>query len=165
MEAAETRERLDDLAVAAIAAGMEGVEVSLPADRFITLNGLRFHYLDWDHPDARTILFLHGSRLTAHTFDLVCMSLRQQLHCISVVAAAAAACFAGCGSKRTANGAGSTTARDSLGDRQKMARPAPLTCVLPWAASPARPWFCAALAAICLRTRMPRPWSGFCRTA
>jgi pimeloyl-ACP methyl ester carboxylesterase len=45
---------------------------------------MRFHYLDWGNSAAPTILFLHGGALTAHTWDLVCLGLRDRFHCLAL---------------------------------------------------------------------------------
>ena len=57
---------------------------SAPMTGYITANGLRMHYLDWGHSDKPNLLFLHGASLTAHTWDLVCLSLRSDYHCIAL---------------------------------------------------------------------------------
>ncbi len=46
---------------------------------------MRLHYHDWGAPftNAPDILFLHGGGLTAHTWDLVCMQLRDQYRCLA----------------------------------------------------------------------------------
>jgi pimeloyl-ACP methyl ester carboxylesterase len=45
---------------------------------------MRFHYLDWGTTGRHQILFLHGGGLNAHTWDLVCLALRGQYHCIAL---------------------------------------------------------------------------------
>ncbi|MET0378867.1 MAG: hypothetical protein ABW049_07730, partial [Spongiibacteraceae bacterium] len=57
------------LAAAAAAAGIDA-PIVMPTDHFITLNGIRLHYLDWGNAGLPTLLFLHGGRLQAHTWDL-----------------------------------------------------------------------------------------------
>lgn len=42
-----------------------------PADRYLEVNGLRMHYLDWGNPHSETLLFLHGFMGHAHTWDNV----------------------------------------------------------------------------------------------
>lgn len=59
-------------------------ELVLPADVFVALRGLRFHYLDWGNHSRRPILFLHGGGLTAHTYDLICLALRRDYQCLSL---------------------------------------------------------------------------------
>lgn len=38
-------------------------------DRWITLNGLRFHFLDWGSPDAPLLVLLHGFTGHARSWD------------------------------------------------------------------------------------------------
>ena len=45
---------------------------------------LRFRYLDWGNEGLRPLLFLHGGALTAHTWDLCCLALRDEFHCIAL---------------------------------------------------------------------------------
>ncbi len=75
--------QLEWLQAVAEDAGLSGVRVSLPKDRFVNLGGLRFHYLDW-LGNGPPIVFLHGGALTAHTFDGVCLALRNRYHCLSM---------------------------------------------------------------------------------
>jgi len=52
----------------------------VPADGFMTVNGLRLHYLDWGNGGALAVVMLHGLRGYAHTWDPVaeplCRSFR-----------------------------------------------------------------------------------------
>jgi pimeloyl-ACP methyl ester carboxylesterase len=43
-----------------------------------------FHYLDWGNKQLSTIVFLHGGALNAHTWDLVCLALRDEYHCVAL---------------------------------------------------------------------------------
>lgn len=45
---------------------------------------MRLHYLDWGTAGRRPVVFLHGAALNAHTWDVVCLALRQQFHCYAV---------------------------------------------------------------------------------
>jgi pimeloyl-ACP methyl ester carboxylesterase len=45
---------------------------------------LRLHYLDWGKNGHEPLLFLHGGALTAHTWDLCCLALREEFHCLSL---------------------------------------------------------------------------------
>ena len=38
-------------------------------DKFITLNGLRFHYRDWENDGAPTLIILHGLGYNARAWD------------------------------------------------------------------------------------------------
>ena len=42
-----------------------------PQDRFVAVNGLRLHYLDWGSETKPPLILLHGIGRVAHTFDHV----------------------------------------------------------------------------------------------
>ncbi|HEY6971639.1 MAG TPA: alpha/beta hydrolase [Candidatus Angelobacter sp.] len=71
---------LEHLTLAAKISGIDA-EIVLPQSREIARPGMRLHYLDWGTAGRRPILFLHGAALNAHTWDVVCLSLRQHYHC------------------------------------------------------------------------------------
>ena len=74
------RKELEHLTLAAKISGIDA-EIVLPRSGEIARPGMRLHYLDWGTAGRRPILFLHGAALNAHTWDVVCLSLRQQYHC------------------------------------------------------------------------------------
>jgi len=49
-------------------------------DRFVSVNGLRLHYLEWGTASATPIVMLHGLRGSAHTWDLVAEPLSDRFH-------------------------------------------------------------------------------------
>lgn len=57
-----------------------GIEVR---DRFVTLNGLRFHYREWGAPNALPLLLVHGSSGFAQTWDAVAAHLADRWHIIA----------------------------------------------------------------------------------
>jgi pimeloyl-ACP methyl ester carboxylesterase len=71
---------------AATRIGLAPSSVALAEHKFVEHAGLRLSYLDWGRPTAAasTIVFLHGGRLTAHTWDLVCLALRDEYRCIAL---------------------------------------------------------------------------------
>ncbi len=77
-------EQLEHLKLAAQVAGLDVPEVVLPEDRDITVGKLRLHYLDWGNENRPPLVFLHGGALTAHTWDVVCLALREQYHCLAL---------------------------------------------------------------------------------
>jgi len=77
-------EQLEHLQMAVQVAGVEVSEIVLPEDRDIKVGALRLHYLDWGNPDRPPLVFLHGGALTAHTWDVVCLALRDQYHCLAL---------------------------------------------------------------------------------
>lgn len=79
--------RADSLAHLRLASELAGVRVDelvLPADEHVVVDGLRLHYLDWGRRGQPPLLFLHGGRLTAHTWDLVALALRPEFHCLAL---------------------------------------------------------------------------------
>jgi esterase len=81
-------EQLEHLRLAAQLSGLGHVEISLPEERDVALGGMRLHYLDWGTPGRPAVLppvlFLHGGGLTARTWDLVCLVLRDRFHCYAL---------------------------------------------------------------------------------
>jgi pimeloyl-ACP methyl ester carboxylesterase len=76
-------EELEHLALAATISGVKA-EIVLPARHEIAMARMRLHYLDWGTAGRRPIVFLHGAALNAHTWDVVCLILRQQHHCYAI---------------------------------------------------------------------------------
>ena len=68
---------------AAAAAGVQA-PIVLPEDRWAELNGLRFHYLDWGNAALPPVLLLHGGSLTAHTWDMAALLLRDRYHLVAL---------------------------------------------------------------------------------
>ena len=78
------KEYRDHLQSTSVRAGFNFGEVVLPDERHAIVDGLRFRYLDWGTEGKRPILFLHGGALTAHTWDLCCLALRDDFHCLAL---------------------------------------------------------------------------------
>ena len=74
----------DHLQSTSVRAGFNFDDVALPDERDVAVGGLRFRYLDWGKPGNRPILFLHGGALTAHTWDLCCLAMRDDFHCLAL---------------------------------------------------------------------------------
>lgn len=54
-----------------------------PEDRWVDLNGIRFHYLDWGNAHLPHLVLLHGGSLTAHTWDMAALLLRDRYHIVA----------------------------------------------------------------------------------
>lgn len=52
--------------------------------KFITVNGLQIHYLDWGNSGKQPLILLHGIARMAHAFDHVAPHLAQNHHVIAV---------------------------------------------------------------------------------
>jgi pimeloyl-ACP methyl ester carboxylesterase len=81
LSAEEYREHL---ATTAVRAGFSFDGVVLPESCEFHLGRMRFHYLDWGNKHRPTIVLLHGGALNAHTWDLCCLALRDEYHCVAL---------------------------------------------------------------------------------
>jgi pimeloyl-ACP methyl ester carboxylesterase len=75
-----------DVSLSALArrCGIDFVDATPPVRReCIARDGVRLSYLDWGGA-GDPIVFLHGGALTAHTWDLVCIGLRDAHRCIAL---------------------------------------------------------------------------------
>jgi len=59
-------------------------EIVLPNAHHVLAGDTRLHYLDWGGKSRRDVLFLHGGGLNAHTWDVVCLGLREEFRCIAL---------------------------------------------------------------------------------
>ena len=57
---------------------------AMVTDKFVTLNGLRIHYLDWGNAGAQAIIMVHGLRGFAHDWDGVSQELRDKYHVLAL---------------------------------------------------------------------------------
>lgn len=78
--------RVDYLAAIAAHAGLsvERDRIKPPRPRFVTLDGLRFSYLDWGDADATPLVLLHGGGQSAHTWDAFCLAMGERFRCIAL---------------------------------------------------------------------------------
>jgi len=53
-------------------------------DRYVTVNGLRIHYLDFGGDGKQPLIMLHGIGRVAHTFDHVARHFNQNYHVMAV---------------------------------------------------------------------------------
>ncbi len=74
----------DLMAAAARAAGLEPPAIVQPEDRDVELNGIHFHYLDWGNDHLPHVVLLHGGALTAHTWDMAALLLRDRYHLVAL---------------------------------------------------------------------------------
>src|ERR1700752_1924614 len=56
----------------------------MAVDRTTTLNGLRFHFLDWGMDGRAPLLLLHGGAQTAHSWDEVAPDLARDHHVLVI---------------------------------------------------------------------------------
>lgn len=74
----------DIMAAAAAAAGLEPPAIVAPTDHWVELNGINFHYLDWGNDHLPHVVLLHGGSLTAHTWDMAALLLRDSYHLVAL---------------------------------------------------------------------------------
>ena len=55
----------------------------LPSEHTAKINGIDFHYVDWGNDHLPHVVLLHGGALTAHTWDMACLLLRDSYHIIA----------------------------------------------------------------------------------
>ena len=67
---------------AARAMGVTFANENEPQDKFVTANGMRFHYLEWGNPANPPILLLHGFAQTCHSWDFVALGFSDDYHVI-----------------------------------------------------------------------------------
>lgn len=77
-------EYLEHLRDAAAIAKLDLPAFVVPDEHQVVLGRMRFRYLDWGTSGRKPLLFLHGGGLTAHTWDLVCLALRQDYRCLAL---------------------------------------------------------------------------------
>lgn len=53
-------------------------------DQFITVNGLRLHYLDWGNGSKPPFIMLHGISRVAHQFDHIAPHFRDSYHVMAI---------------------------------------------------------------------------------
>lgn len=58
--------------------------LTTPNDRFVSVNSLRVHYLDWGRVGAPPLVLLHRINGTAHSFDEIALMLSQEFHVMAI---------------------------------------------------------------------------------
>jgi esterase len=57
---------------------------SEPVDRFVTVNGLRIHYVDWGTAGRQPFIMLHGLDRVARTFDHLATHFNTRYHVLAI---------------------------------------------------------------------------------
>jgi len=58
------------------------MKTTTPQDKYLDLNGLRLHYLDWGNDGHQPMLLLHGFMAHAHVWDHFVLGFRSLFHLI-----------------------------------------------------------------------------------
>jgi pimeloyl-ACP methyl ester carboxylesterase len=64
--------------------GIEPANSEPPSEHWVKLNGINFHYLDWGNETKPHVVLLHGGSLTAHTWDMAALLLRDKYHLVAL---------------------------------------------------------------------------------
>lgn len=76
------------VAAAALVAGLPSLVVAqgapAPADRFVVVDGLRLHYLDWGNAAKPPLVLVHGIGRVAHTFDHIAPAFTSDYHVLAI---------------------------------------------------------------------------------
>ena len=78
-----TTKYLTEMKACAEAIGLGATEYVQPEDKRVKLKGIDFHYLDWGNSHLPPLVLLHGGALTAHTWDMAALLLRDKYHIIA----------------------------------------------------------------------------------
>lgn len=68
------------LLAAAAEQGLTFDDPAPPASRFVEVNGLKLHYLDWGIDGNPPMILIHGRAVTAHSWDFFSLAMRPQFH-------------------------------------------------------------------------------------
>ena len=68
---------------AARAMGIQFRNEVVPEDKFVTVGGMRLHYLDWGNEEKPKMLLLHGGAQTAHSWDFFALAMQDEYHVIA----------------------------------------------------------------------------------
>jgi esterase len=79
----DTAWEIEQLRAVTEIAGVKPSKVVMPEDHHTIVGAMRFHYLDWGG-NGHPILFLHGGGINAHTWDVVCLMLRERYRCVAL---------------------------------------------------------------------------------
>jgi pimeloyl-ACP methyl ester carboxylesterase len=74
---------LDHLRAVVQRSGLEIERLVTPDMHFQAVDGLHLRVLDWGVAGRPPVVFIHGGGLTAHTWDVVCLALRERYHCVA----------------------------------------------------------------------------------
>ncbi len=73
-----------EMAACADAIGLHPPAIIQPTEGWVELNGLPFHYLDWGNAHLPPVVLLHGGGLTAHTWDMAALLLRDRYRLLAL---------------------------------------------------------------------------------
>lgn len=80
----QTHDYTAEMRACAEAINLGAPAIVQPEDHWVDLNGITFHYLDWGNPGLPHLVLLHGGSLTAHTWDMAALLLRDRYHIVAL---------------------------------------------------------------------------------
>ena len=75
---------LASMLLASLSGARLGAQTPAGIDRFVTVNGLRLHYLEWGDAGKPAMVLLHGIARHAHTFDHIAPDLARDHRVLAV---------------------------------------------------------------------------------
>lgn len=69
---------------AARAMGVSFSSETVPQDKYVDANSLKFHFLEWGDPSSPPMLLLHGFAQTCHSWDFVALSFSDRYRVIAL---------------------------------------------------------------------------------
>ena len=64
--------------------GVAFTQENEPVDRYVPLDGMNFHYLEWGDAASTTVLMLHGVSQQSHSWDFVSLALSGQYRALAL---------------------------------------------------------------------------------
>ena len=64
--------------------GVHFAQENEPVDRFVQVNGMKFHFLEWGDSANPSVLMLHGASQQAHSWDFVSLALSDKYHVMAL---------------------------------------------------------------------------------
>ena len=59
--------------------GVKFTKENSPTDKYIDVNNLKIHYLEWGDIQNPTIILVHGIAQTCHSWDFIALGLSEKL--------------------------------------------------------------------------------------
>ncbi|MBI4299175.1 MAG: alpha/beta hydrolase [Chloroflexi bacterium] len=56
----------------------------VPKDKYVEVNGLRLHYLDWGNRGAQPMILIHGLQQCAHSWDFFATRMQPSFHVLAL---------------------------------------------------------------------------------
>ena len=64
--------------------GVKFTKENSPTDKYINVNNLKIHYLEWGNIQNPTIILVHGIAQTCHSWDFISLGLSEKYRVIAL---------------------------------------------------------------------------------